>query len=131
MNSNLKPQVDAHQISLDLEGLDDFLESSQHQVEVAEEESQEKSLLLQLMDRVVTVNQSVEEARERLSAANERMSALHTVVQVQTGQLELLSHYQNQAARVTSLERQINQLQEENARLKQSWFNKLLALFQR
>src|SRR5580693_1371645 len=110
MNSNLKPQEDAHQISLDLDGLDDFLETMPEIVEAesavdvtvtgnasAHDETNaegpgERELMLRLLDQVAWINSSVDAARDRLAAANERMSSLTTVVQLQTGQFEMLAH---------------------------------------
>jgi hypothetical protein len=134
VNSNLQPQVDAHQISLDLDGLDDLLVVSPQVIEVVQEEdipAEERQLLLSLLDQIASVNTAVDEARDRLAAANERMSSLATIVQLQTGQLELLSHYQNQAARAVSLERHIAELEAENANLKQTWWRRLLSVFKK
>lgn len=142
MSSNPQPKIDTHQISLDLDGLDDFLEATQEIIEAPEVEiiasqiaeteeipDEERTLLLKLLGQVSDVNSAVEEARDRLAAANERMTSLATVVQLQTGQLELLSHYQNQAARTTSLERQIAELQLQNMKLNQVWWRRLIAFF--
>lgn len=142
MNSNLKPKEDAHQISLDLDGLDDFLETmpefveaesavdvtvsaQSEQTSTTEEDGSERQLMLQLLEQVAWINSSVDAARERLAAANERMSSLTTVVQLQTGQFEMLAHYQSQGARVATLERQVLLLTEENEKLKRPWWKKL------
>ena len=135
MESNLKAQVDAHQISLDLDGLDEFLEAAPADIEVLQPDAVEpadmgeKQLMLRLLQEVIDVNAAVEAARERLTAANERMNSLNTVVQIQTTQLEMLGHYQSQAARVTSLEREIVALKAENAKLKQVWWRRISAWF--
>ena len=38
-NANLQPQIDYHQVSVDLDGLDDFLEGTPVQVEAISEEN--------------------------------------------------------------------------------------------
>lgn len=136
MEPNLQPRLDAHQISLDLDGLDEFLEVASDYTEgiVAvsaqeskeQQEGNERELILQLLDQIVCVNQSVEDARRRLVAANERMNSLTTVVHLQTEQLEMLNHFQNRAAKVTELEGQIDRLAKENERLRLNWWQKLL-----
>ena len=143
MYSNLRPKEDPHQISLDLDGLDEFLESMPEIVETESaidvtvtgtepapeqantEDQGERQLMLQLLEQVAWINSSVDAARDRLAAANERMSSLTTVVQLQTGQFEMLAHYQSQAARVVTLERQVLLLTEENDKLKRPWWKKL------
>jgi hypothetical protein len=95
------------------------------QITSSEEEGSERELMLQLLNQVVWVNNSVDAARERLAVANERMNSLTTAVQLQTGQFEMLAHYQSQAARVATLERQVLLLAEENERLKRPWWKKL------
>ena len=135
MESNLKRKVDAHQISLDLEGLDEFLEASPAEVELVTVEpvvdgaSEDNKLILRLLQEVIEVNAAIEVTRERLAAANERMTSLHTVVQLQTKQLEMMAHYQSQAARVTALEHEIDLLKFENAKLKQVWWRRIINWF--
>ena len=107
-NANLQPQIDYHQVSVDLDGLDDLLEGTPVQVEAISEETAEQAdrrQILLLLDQIINVNSCVDDARQRLAAANERMNSLTTVVQLQTEQLEMLNHFQNRAARVSELKK--------------------------
>jgi len=133
-NANLQPQIDYHQVSVDLDGLDDFLEGTPVQVEAISEETAEQAdrrQILQLLDQIININRSVDDARQRLAAANERMNSLTTVVQLQTEQLELLNHFQNRAARVTELEEEIVTLKADNEKLRSTWWRKILSFFKR
>lgn len=130
MNSNLRPQVDAHQISLDLDGLDDLLEGrvgslpdkTEHPVSVPQSETE---IILLLLEQVRLLNQHVCEAKERLISANERMGSLASVVKLQTRQLESLPYFEAEAAKVKALERNIALLERENETLRQPWWIRL------
>ena len=133
-NANLQPQIDYHQVSIDLDGLDDFLVGTPVQADAISEETAEladRKLILQLLDQIINVNRCVDDARQRLSAANERMNSLTTVVQLQTEQLELLNHFQNRAARVNELEEEIVTLKADNLKLSSTWWRKILSFFKR
>ncbi len=133
-NANLQPQIDYHQVSVDLDGLDDLLEGTPVQVEAISEETAEQAdrrQILLLLDQIINVNSCVDDARQRLAAANERMNSLTTVVQLQTEQLEMLNHFQNRAARVSELEEEIVTLKAANEKLRSTWWRKILSFFKR
>ncbi len=133
-NANLQPQIDYHQASVDLDGLDDLLEGTPVQVEAISEETAEQAdrrQILLLLDQIINVNRCVDDARQRLAAANERMNSLTTVVQLQTEQLEMLNHFQNRAARVSELEEEIVTLKATNEKLRSTWWRKILSFFRR
>jgi hypothetical protein len=88
-------------------------------------------MMLKLLERVHEVNAAVEEARARITQANERMTTLAAVLQLQTDQLELMAHYQSQAARAAALEIRVANLEQENRELKQPFWKKLLLRFNR
>jgi len=130
MNSNLQPQVDAHQISLDLEGLDELLagavESSTGPAEADVPPMGETEMIILLLEQVRLLNEHVSDAKERLVSANQRMASLATVVNLQGRQLESLFQYEAEAARVSVLERNIDLLERENEMLRQPWWQKFI-----
>jgi hypothetical protein len=135
MNSNLQPQIDAHQISLDLEGLEELLtgivEPATFDNTTAAAPASETAMIMLLLEQVRLLNEHVYEAKERLISANERMASLATVVTLQTRQLESLPHYEAEAARIAVLERNIVLLEHENEVLRQPWWIKLTRWLQK
>jgi uncharacterized protein HemY len=131
MNSgNLQPQFDAHQSSLDLEGLDELLtgvvEPPIADGETAVSPESETAMIMLLLEQIRLLNDHVCEAKERLISANERMASLATVVGLQTRKLESLPHYEAEAAKISGLERNIILLERENEMLRQPWWTRLL-----
>ncbi|HEY9777090.1 MAG TPA: hypothetical protein V6C81_25215 [Planktothrix sp.] len=127
MDSNLQPKVDAHQISLDLDGLEDLLSTTvEHQVVEAQPvDEMESETILRLLRELTSVAELVNETRERLAAASERMGSMAAMIKLQAEQLELLSHYQGQATRVSGLEHKITLLKQELIRQRRPWYKKL------
>jgi hypothetical protein len=128
--SNLQPQIDAHQISLDLEGLDELLtgvvEPPTADGETVAYPASETAMIMLLLEQVRLLNDHVCEAKERLISANERMASLATVVSLQTRQLESLPHYEAESAKIAGLERNIVLLERENEMLRQPWWIKFM-----
>jgi uncharacterized protein YciW len=86
----------------------------------------EHELILQLLNQLCLVNELVKDTSERLISANERLTSLAALVSIQNKQMELLTHYQAQAARATSLENQLAIIKLENERLKKPWWRKIM-----
>jgi hypothetical protein len=53
------------------------------------------------------------------------------MIQLQSRQLELLGHYQTQAAKCTGLEHKLGLYKQEIIRLRQPWYKKIYALLGR
>ena len=124
---NTKPQYepDRRDSALDLDGLEGLLD--QAHVEIASPtDKSEHELILQLLNQLCLVNELVKDTSERLIAANERLTSLAALVSIQNKQMELLTHYQAQAARATSLENQLAIIKLENERLKKPWWRKIM-----
>jgi hypothetical protein len=122
MNSLPKYVVDHSQQAIDLSGLEAFLEQPQVEAPIEETETQ---MILRLLDQLYRVGELVKETSEKLVAANERLTSLSSLVTMQNKQMELLAHYQTQAARVSGLEHSLAMAAAENERLKRSWWRKI------
>ncbi len=123
MNSLPKYLVDHSQQAINLSGLEAFLE--QPHVEPVPVEETETQMILRLLDQLYKVGELVRETSEKLVAANERLNSLSSLVTMQNKQMELLTHYQTQAARVGGLEHSLAMATAENERLKQAWWRKI------
>jgi len=131
MNSNLQPEVDAHQISLDLDGLEELLNGAEEFPVIEAEQAppplaSETELIFRLLDQVRILNDHVDQAKERVISANDRMSSLVTMIEMQSSQLERMTHFQIRAGKVQGLERKLELLERENERLRGAWWRKLL-----
>jgi hypothetical protein len=129
MNSLPKFEFDRERQAIDLEGLEAFLvqtedPSSKDQSADAAEES-ETQTVLRLLDQLYKVGELVRETSEKLVLANERLVSLSSQVAAQNKQMELLAHYQAQAARIGGLEHSLAMISAENERLKASWWRKI------
>jgi len=124
---NIKPQYesDRRDSALDLDGLEGLLDPAHIEIAVPVEKS-ENELILQLLSQLCVVNELVKDTSERLMAANERLTSLAALVGIQNKQIELLTHYQAQAARATSLENQLAIIKLENERLRKPWWRKVM-----
>lgn len=124
---NTKPQYesDPHDRAIDLDGLEGLLDQAHMEVS-HEEQGSEHELILKLLNQLCLVNELVKDTSERLVLANERLTSLASLVTTQNKQIELLNHYQAQAARATSLENQLAIIKLENERLKQPFWRKIL-----
>ncbi|HEY9712884.1 MAG TPA: hypothetical protein V6C72_05410 [Chroococcales cyanobacterium] len=132
MNTRPQYESDPRDRALDLDGLEGLLE--QAHMEVVSEGSSESSgntkseneLILKLLNQLCLVNELVKDTSERLVLANERLTSLAALVTTQNKQIELLNHYQAQAARATSLENQLAIIKLENERLKKPLWRKIM-----
>jgi polysaccharide pyruvyl transferase WcaK-like protein len=128
MNSLPNFEADLHRSAIDLSGLEKFLEAEQsakNQEEVQEQVETETQVVLRLLDQLYKVGELVSDTSERLKQAHSRIDNLTTVITLQNKQVELLSHYQAQAARVGGLEHSLAMAMAENARLKQAGWRKI------
>jgi hypothetical protein len=116
-------EIDAHKASIDLSGLESFLESPL--VAEAQREETETEVILRLLDQLYRVGELVKDTSERLSEAHERLNSLTALVSLQNKQMEILSHYQAQASRVAGLEHSLAIAIAENERLKRSGWRKI------
>ena len=123
MNSLHKFEVDARRASIDLSGLDSFLES--RDLQEPEREETEAQVIFRLLDQLYRVGELVKDTSQRLTDAHERLNSLTALVSSQNKQMEILSHYQAQAARVAGLEHNLALVISENERLKQSGWRKI------
>jgi len=127
MNSLPNFEADLHQSAIDLSGLEKFLEAEQSAKleEVQEVVETETQVVLRLLDQLYKVGELVTDTSERLKDAHSRIDNLTTVIALQNKQMELLAHYQAQAARVGGLEHSLAMAAAENARLKQARWRKI------
>jgi DNA repair exonuclease SbcCD ATPase subunit len=117
-------ESDSRQKAIDLDGLESFLTQTEEQVPPTVEET-ETQIILRLLDQLHQVGSLVKETTEKLAGANERLNGLSTLVAAQNKQMEILSVYQAQAARVSGLEQSLATAIAENQRLKQSFWRKI------
>lgn len=123
MNSLPKFEVDTHKASIDLSGLETFLESP---IDAEpEREETETQVILRLLDQLYRVGELVKDTSERLVEAHERLNSLTALVTSQNKQMEILSHYQAQAARAAGLEHSLAMALAENEKLKRSVWRKI------
>ncbi|MFN8552237.1 MAG: hypothetical protein U0103_12175 [Candidatus Obscuribacterales bacterium] len=115
MNTNPKRNYQSHEDHLDLEGLELLLDHAHLEIpQVPVVPVSETKLVQNLLEQLVRVTDLVKDTSERLASAHQRLNQLSTLVTTQAKQMELLDHYQIQAARAASLE---NQLAAANAEL--------------
>lgn len=115
MNLNPKRDYQAHEDHLDLDGLELLLDHAHLEIPpVPVVPVSEAKMVQNLLEQLVRVTDLVKDTSERLSSAHQRLNQLSTLVTTQAKQMELLDHYQIQAARAASLE---NQLAAANAEL--------------
>lgn len=116
MNSNAaKNQFHSHEENLDLDGLELLLDRAH--LEIPKNEivpAPEAKLVQNLLEQLIRVTELVKDTSDRLASAHQRLNTLSSLVTTQAKQMELLDHYQAQAARAVSLE---NQLSAANAEL--------------
>lgn len=106
MNTNRKQDLQSHDQSVDLEGLEGLLDHAHVELAPPPEPS-EATVIQNLLEQLCRVNELVKDTSERLAGANERLNSLASIVSIQSKQMDLLSHYQAQAARTASLENQL------------------------
>jgi hypothetical protein len=123
MNSLPKFEVDLHQASIDLSGLESFLESPATEEPVREET--ETQVILRLLEQLYRVGELVKDTSQRLVEAHDRLNSLTALVSLQNKQMEILSHYQAQAARAAGLEHSLSLALAENEKLKRSMWRKI------
>jgi hypothetical protein len=123
MNSLPNFEVDLHRSSIDLSGLESFLESPVTEEPVAEET--ETQVILRLLEQLYRVGELVKDTSQRLTEAHERLNSLTALVSLQNKQMEILSHYQAQAARAAGLEHSLALALAENEKLKRSMWRKI------
>jgi hypothetical protein len=123
MNSLPKFELDLHQSSIDLSGLESFLESPVTEEPVREET--ETQVILRLLEQLYRVGELVKDTSQRLVEAHERLNSLTALVTLQNKQMEILSHYQAQAARAAGLEHSLALALAENEKLKRSMWRKI------
>jgi hypothetical protein len=108
MNSKPKKEQQLHEDSLDLDGLELLLDHAHLEIpESPVAPISEAQLVQNLLTQLVRVTELVKDTSERLVGANERLTSLSALVTTQAKQMELLDHYQVQAARAASLENQL------------------------
>ena len=132
MNSLPKFEFDRERQAIDLDGLEAFLvqtdnAGSKNQLTGSTdgEEESETQIILRLLDQLYKVGELVRETSEKLVSANERLITLSSQVTAQNKQMELLAHYQAQAARIGGLEHSLAMISAENERLKSSRWRKI------
>ena len=123
MNSLPNFELDLHQSSIDLSGLESFLESPV--TEEPEREETETQVILRLLEQLYRVGELVKDTSQRLVEAHERLNSLTALVSLQNKQMEILSHYQAQAARSAGLEHSLALALAENEKLKRSMWRKI------
>jgi hypothetical protein len=128
MNSLSKFEVDARKASIDLSGLEKFLEPPKalEAVQESEREETETEVIYRLLDQLYKVGELVTDTSQRLEEAHTRLTTLTALVTLQSKQLEILSHYQTQAAKVSDLEQNLAIALAENEKLKRSSWRKIL-----
>jgi hypothetical protein len=125
MNSLPNFEYDAHKASIDLSGLESFLESPA--VAEPEREETETQVILRLLEQLYKVGELVKDTSERLVEAHEKLTSLTALVSLQNKQMEILSHYQAQAARAAGLEHSLAMALAENEKLKRSGWRKIFS----
>ncbi len=126
MNTNPQKELQDHRDSLDLDGLESLLDHAH--LELAKPEAlptAELKLIQNLLEQLCRVTELVKDTGERLAGANERLNSLGVLVSTQGKQMELLEHYQTQAARTVSLEHQLAAAQAELEHLRRPLIKKL------
>jgi cell division septal protein FtsQ len=129
MNSLPKFEFDKERRAIDLEGLEAFLvqtdDAGSKDLSAFSNEESETQTVLRLLDQLYKVGELVRETSEKLVLANERLVTLSSQVAAQNKQMELLAHYQAQAARIGGLEHSLAMISAENERLKASRWRKI------
>ncbi len=108
MNTNQKKELQSHGDSLNLDGLEALLDHAHLEIPKPPVTPETELKLVQnLLEQLCRVTELVKDTSERLAGANERLNGLGALVTTQGKQMELLEHYQAQAARTVSLENQL------------------------
>lgn len=108
MKTNPKKELQSHEDILDLEGLELLLDHAHMEIPPTPVAPVSEAKLIQnLLEQLVRVTELVKDTSERLASAHQRLNTLSSLVTTQAKQMELLDHYQVQAARSASLENQL------------------------
>lgn len=126
MKSNAKKQLQPEGDSLDLDGLEMLLERAHLEVAKPDfEPLQSDKLVEHLLEQLQQVTDLVNDTSTRLNDANERFKSLLELVETQEKQMELMHHYQTQAARTASVENELAAVQAELEYHRRPWMQKL------
>lgn len=125
MNSLPKFEFDKERQAINLDGLEAFLVQTEDFSPTSGDEESETQMVLRLLDQLYKVGELVTETSEKLAHANEKLVILSGQVAAQNKQMELLAHYQAQAARIGGLEHSLAMISAENERLKASKWRKI------
>jgi len=149
--SHLKPKEDPHQISLDLNGLEEFLSADFEVQEVVAQpaavsvpvrpapapkaakslpaiEPNEHDTILNLLYELSQASDMMRQTQSRVDQTQDRINSMQTMLDLQAQQLELLNYYQTQAARLPGLEHKMTLLKQEIIRIRRPWYQKFYDL---
>lgn len=126
MNSLAKYDDDSSS-RLDLEGLEPLLTEGATHSESSH--SVKPNEIFELLDEISQLKEVVGRTNERLTATHKRFTGISTLFEIQSKQIEKLTHYQAEAAKVGVLEKELAAALAENQKLKGGFCYKLGSIF--